>query len=403
MIGAPPPGVNRVRAAGAAPRAGSRDGCGRLSLAMTAQMDVLVVGGGVIGLAIAREAARSGLAVALLERGETGREASGASAGMLAAQLEGHDEGPLARLCLDSRALYPAFLDAVEQESGLGVDRRVEGAIEVARDAAAAEELERSCGRQRERGLPVELLDAAALRRAEPALRDDARLGLHLPLEHTLDPPALLRALRIAAERAGARVLTSVEVARVTAANGRVSGVTTADGASYAAPRVVIAAGAWSGSIVVDGWTMPRSEPVRGQIVCFRAADLIRHVVAADDCYLVPRGDGRILVGSTMERAGFDRSVTPEGIETLAAAAIALVPALARAALHGAWAGLRPGSDDGLPLLGQGGPEGLFHAWGHLRNGIVLTPLTARIVTRLLAGDAPGTDLGPFDPRRFSA
>jgi glycine oxidase len=370
---------------------------------MNAMADVLVVGGGVIGLAIAREAARSGLSVLLLERGETGCEASGASAGMLAAQLEGHDEGPLARLCLDSRALFPAFLDAVETESGIGVDRRTEGAIEVARGDAAAMELERSCRRQRERGLPVELLDAAALRRAEPALRDDACLGLLLPLEHTLDPPALLRALRVAAERTSVRILTSVEVTRVTTANGRVSGVATAGGAKHAAAQVVIAAGAWSGSIVVDGWTMPRSEPVRGQIVCYRAADLLRHVVATDDCYLVPRGDGRILVGSTMERAGFDRRVTAQGVETLGAAAIALVPALAGAALHGAWAGLRPGSDDGLPLLGPGGPEGLLHAWGHLRNGIVLTPLTARVIAGLLRGEAAGPDLKPFDPRRFSA
>jgi glycine oxidase len=365
--------------------------------------EVVIVGGGVIGVAIAREAARAGRRVLLLERGETGCEASGASAGMLAAQLEGHDEGPLARLCLDSRALYPAFLDAVERESGLGVDRRSEGALLVARGDAAAAELERSHRMQRERGLPAALLDAAALRRVEPALCADARLGMHLPLEHTLDPPLLVRALRVAAERAGARVRTGAEVVRVTTAGGRVTGVVTSDGSAHAAAQVVIAAGAWSGSIAVDGWTMPRSEPVRGQIVCYRAPGLLRHVVATDHCYLVPRGDGRILAGSTMERAGFDRSVTAAGVETLGAAAIALVPGLAQAALLGAWAGLRPGSDDGLPLIGPGGPAGLFHAWGHLRNGIVLTPLTARAVARFLAGEGPGFDAGPFDPRRFSA
>ena len=365
---------------------------------------VVIVGGGVIGVAIARAAARAGRPVLLLERGGTGCEASGASAGMLAAQLEGHDEGPLARLCLDSRALYPAFLDAVERESGLGVDRRFEGALVVTRGGdAAASELERSFAIQRERGLPAALLDAEALRRAEPALCGDARLGMHLPLEHTLDPPLLVRALRVAAERAGARVRTGVEVVRVTTAGGRVTGVVASDGSAHAAAQVVIAAGAWSGSIAVDGWTMPRSEPVRGQIVCYRAPGLLRHVVATDHCYLVPRGDGRILAGSTMERAGFDRSVTAAGVETLAAAAIALVPGLARAALLGAWAGLRPGSDDGLPLIGAGGPAGLFHAWGHLRNGIVLTPLTACAVARLLAGEGPGFDAGPFDPRRFSA
>ena len=362
----------------------------------------MVVGGGVIGVAIAREAARAGRPGLLLERGETGREASGASAGMLAAQLEGHDEGPLARLCLDSRALYPAFLDAVEKESGLSVDRRSEGALLVARGGLAAAEMERTYTRQRERGLPATLLDAAALRRAEPALCGDARLGMHLPLEHSLDAPALVRALRVAAERAGARIRTGAEVVRVTTAGGRVSGVVTTDGSAHAAAQVVIAAGAWSGSIAVDGWTMPRSEPVRGQIVCYRAPGLLCHVVATEHCYLVPRGDGRILAGSTTEHAGFDRSVTAEGVETLAAAALALVPGLARAALHGAWAGLRPGSDDGLPLIGAGGPAGLFHAWGHLRNGIVLTPLTARVIARGLAGDGPGFDAGPFDPRRFS-
>jgi glycine oxidase len=367
-----------------------------------APVDLLVVGGGVIGLAIAREAALAGLSVRLVERGEPGGGASGASAGMLAAQLEAHHPGPLSRLCLTGRDLYPEFLEALRDETGVDVDVRTEGALVVARGGAAADDLERQYAAQLAAGLEVELVDAAGLLRLEPSVTAAAVLGLLLPREWSLDPVLLVRALRRAAERAGAQVATGREVLRVAATGGRVSGVVTADGAVMPAGRVVLAAGAWSGQVRVDGAAAVGSEPVRGQIVCFRAPGLLRRIVHAGTCYLVPRGDGRLLVGSTMEHAGYDPSVTAEGLATLAAAALAVVPGLGPAALHGAWAGLRPASPDSLPVIGRGALDGLFHAGGHLRNGIVLAPLTGRVVVRLVRGDDPGIDLGPFDPLRFA-
>jgi glycine oxidase len=367
-------------------------------------IDVLVVGGGVIGLAVAREAARAGLSVRLLERGEPGGEASGASAGILSAQLEAHHPGPILPLALASRALYPPLVAALKDETGIDVDLRREGALLVARGAAAALELEHTFAFQRGRGLPVERLDAGALRRAEPALTGTAILGLHLPDEASLDPVALVRALRHAAEGAGADIRAHVEVAALCAAGGRVTGAVASDGTTHPAGFVVVAAGAWAGAIAGPGLAPVPSEPVRGQIVAFEAPGLIRHVLHGGSCYLVPRSDGRVLAGSTMEHAGFDRRVTAEGLAHLATAALALVPGLGEASFHRAWAGLRPAAPDGLPVIGPAA-GGLLYACGHLRNGIVLTPLTARAIVGMVRGEGvvvEGIDLAPFSPMRFA-
>jgi len=367
-------------------------------------VDVLVVGAGVIGLAIAREAARAGMSVRLFDRGEPGGEASGASAGILAAQLEAHEPGPMLPPALASRALYPALVAALRNESGLDVDLRRDGALVVARGAAMADELERAFHFQRAQGLAVERLDAAALRRAEPALTETALFGLRLPDEASLDPALLVRALRLAVERAGVDIAARTEVAALRVAGGRVTGVVSTDGAAHPAGAVVVAAGAWSGALAGPGIAPPPSEPVRGQIVAFAAPGLIRHVLHDGARYLVPRSDGRVLAGSTMERAGFDRRVTAEGLAHLAAAALALVPGLATAAFHSTWAGLRPAAPDGLPIIGPAAVPGLLYATGHLRNGIVLAPLTARAIVGMLREEGAvvdGVDLGPFSPLRF--
>lgn len=367
---------------------------------MTRATEVLVIGGGAIGIAVARAAARAGMSVRLLERGAVGGEASGASAGMLAAQLETHAPAALQTLALRSRDLYPGFVREVEAESGVEVDLQEAGALLVARDAASAAVLEETHRVQRQAGLPGELLDGRGLRLREPAITDRAVRGVHLPLEWSLDPPQMVRALRIAAERAGVELLERREVRRIDVEGGRVAGVTTAEGIRFAAGQVVVAAGAWSG--LLEGVIAPPLEPVRGQIVCFEAPGRLRHVVADEAVYLVPRGDGRLLAGSTMERVGFDRRVTASALAGLAAAAIDLVPALGEATFRTAWAGLRPGTPDGLPLIGAGGIEGLFYACGHLRHGIVLTPITAQTVERLLRGADPGVALEAFSPQRFS-
>jgi glycine oxidase len=275
--------------------------------------DLLVIGGGAIGLAVAREAARSGLSVRLLERGTPGCEATGASAGILAAQMDAHEPGPLTSLGLESRALWPSYLDELHAESGFDVDLRTEGALVLALDAEECIEVERAYRFQSGAGLPIERLDGAGLRAAEPALSREVLGGLILPHEWSLDPVRLARSLALAAERSGVAIRSGEEVARLLVEGSRVAGVVTSTGERHAAGAIVVAAGAWSGLIQGDGLTPPPSEPVRGQIVCFQAPGLIRRVLSGGGLYLVPRGDGRIVAGSTMERAGFDRSVPARG------------------------------------------------------------------------------------------
>ncbi len=362
--------------------------------------DVLVVGGGIIGLAIAREAARAGLRVRLLEKGEIGREASSAAAGLLGPQLGAERPDPLLSLCLASRDLYPAFAREVADESGLDPALLDPGTLVVATGGGEAETLDRQCAFQRSIGLSAERVRGGELRRLEPSLSEDWVEGLYLPRDRSVDNVLLVQGLERAAERRGARLRRGARVDRLLVQDGRVVGVQ-AGPERLGAGAVVIAAGAWSGEIAGDGLAPVPSAPVRGQIVCLGPAAVPGRPLHAGDFYLVPRRDGRVLAGSTMERAGFDRRVTAAAIATLTAAAIALVPALRDAPFHSAWAGLRPATGDDLPAIGRGAAPGLLYACGHLRQGVLLAPVTAVVILRLLQGEDPGFDLAAFDPRRF--
>jgi glycine oxidase len=365
--------------------------------------DLVVVGGGIIGLAIAREAALAGMRVALLDRGLPGSGASTAAAGILSAQWEAGGPHPLLPLLLHSRALYPGFLRAVGREGGLAIAIRPAATIQVARTAAGMARLERHGAFQRSRGLPVERLSRRDLRRLEPGLADDFAGGLLLPRDGAVDTVRLLAALRRAAARAGVRIHQGTPATRILAARGRVTGVATG-GRRFPAGAVVIAAGAWSGSLAPPGAPPLPAHPVRGQILCLRAGRAApRHVIESEAGYLVPRSAGRVLAGSTMERVGFRKGVTASGIAGLARAAAAMIPALRDAGVDATWSGLRPATADGLPAIGAATVPGLYYAAGHLRNGIVLAPATARQVVRLLLGKGPEVDLEPFSPRRFAA
>ena len=364
--------------------------------------DLLVLGGGIIGLAIAREAALAGFRTTLADSGEPGAEASSAAAGLLSPQLEADRPGPWLTLGLLSRDLYPAFAAAVREASGLDPGLALDGVLVVAPRSGAAADLEAQHRAQRALGLPIERMGGPGLRQLEPGLREGIRDGLLLPRDGSVDNAVLVRGLRIAAERAGVRVLARTRARRVLIARGAVTGAET-DAGRLRAPSVVIAAGAWSSQIDTGGLPPVPTEPVRGQMIALRAAPgLLRRPVDAGACYLVPRADGRILVGSTMERVGFDRSTTPEALAALRAAAVAVVPALEEAETDAAWAGLRPATPDGLPAIGPGNARGLVYATGHLRNGILLAPLTARVVVRMLRGLEPGMDLAAVSPRRFA-
>jgi glycine oxidase len=360
----------------------------------------VVVGGGVMGCAIGLELAARGRSVVVLERSVPGAEASSAAAGMLGAQIEAHGPGPFLDLSVQSRALFPAMAERLRELTGIDVEYRRSGIVRAAMDEAGANELCDLVAWQRAAGLRASLLDAAAAREAEPVLAPAVTAGALFEDDGRVDPPRYLRALRIAAERSGVRFSTGSLVRRVHVEQGRARGVLLEDGEVVRGEHVVVAAGSWSS--LVEGATLDPGvvKPARGQIVeLVSPMPVLRHVLWGPGAYLSPRDDGRVLVGSTLEFVGFERVVTAGAVATLLGAAIALVPALARAELVRAWAAFRPYTADLLPILGETATPGLVLATGHYRNGILLSPITARIVAAIAEGEAPPIDLAPFAPR----
>ncbi len=336
---------------------------------------VVIVGGGVMGMSIALELAARGDRVTVLEKSVPGAEASSAAAGMLAPQLEAHGAGPSLTLGLESRKLYPAYVRRIEQLSGVSTGYRECGLMRF----GAREKLEPIYRWQRELGLRVEL-------------RDD---HLFLPDDHQVDPPKLMRALAVAASKAGA-VFRSAQVHSVVA-NGVDLGTERLEG-----DAVIVAAGSWS-SLVAGAQVSPRAlGPVRGQLVELHLRLPPFDATRTDGTvYLVSRGDGRVICGSTMERVGFDKRVTAAGIAGILTRAMKLAPELEQAELHATWAGLRPWTEDELPIIGPGPLPGLQLATGHFRNGILLAPVTATLISQLLHGEATSLDMSPFRFDRF--
>lgn len=357
----------------------------------TATSDVAVIGGGVIGLAIAWRAAQRGHCVCVLERGELGAGASHVAAGMLAPVTEA-DAGELALLELGLRSAraWPAFAAELTAAAGTGPGLRERGALVVARDRDEAEALERELALRVELGLEVRRLLPSAARRLEPALAPTVRLALDVPADHCADPRALVLALAEAARRAGVTLRTGARVERVEQRGGRVTGVGLAGGEVVRADRVVAAAGAWSGAI--EGLPRIPLRPVKGQILRLRdpaGPGLLERVVRFEGGYLVPRGDGRYVLGATTEERGFDTTVTAGGMYELLRDAGELVPGVLELVVEEFTAGLRPATPDNAPLLGRSEElAGLHWATGHHRNGILLAPVTAQIVADGLDDDA---------------
>ena len=365
-----------------------------------ASADVVVVGAGIVGLAAARALASSGARVIVVERGRVGDEASAAAAGMLSAQVDAAEDSPLFDLALRARERHAALAGELEAETGIGVERSPRGALEIAFDAADEAALLARAGWQRARGLHVDHLGAAEVRDAEPNLSPAVRAALYYKEDRSLDNVRLLRALAASAVARGAALLSGRPVTALVLAGGRVAGVD-AGRERIAAPVVINAAGAWAGLLPGDP-APPPVEPVRGHIAAFDLAPpVVRHVVCSPRGYVVPRADGRLLAGSTAERAGFDKSVTAGALQRVLAIAVEIVPQLAEVAVAQTWAGLRPGTPDALPIIGPGGVPGLIHAAGLFRNGILLGPLVGEAVARLALGQDPGVDLSAFSPARF--
>jgi glycine oxidase len=372
------------------------------------KLDVAVAGGGVIGLAVAWRAAQRGLRVAVFDRPGTLGAASGVAAGMLAPVTEA-EFGPkgerLLELGLESAGRWPRFAAQLAQATGLYPGLRETGTLVVARDRDEAEALDREYAFRSRLGLRVTRLLPSEARRREPALAPTIRLGLEVPDDHSADPRGLLRALRAAAAEAGA-ALQETAVAGVAMAGGSVSGVELEGGRRVAASEVVVAAGAWSGSLpgLAASARVP-VRPVKGQILRLRdpaGPGLLERTLRFEGGYLVTRGDGGYVLGATVEERGFDTSVTAGGMFDLLREATELVPGVSELVVEEIGAGLRPGTPDNLPIVGRGAVEGLVWATGHHRNGIQLAPLTADLVADVLTGESAAPWLEACDPSRFA-
>ncbi len=366
---------------------------------------VAIIGAGVIGLGIAwRLAGRADVTV--FDRGKAGAGASHAAAGMLAACCEAEPgEEALVMLGRESQSRWPAFAEELAQASGIDVELRREGTLVLALTADDQATIAHHLEFQRQLDLPLEWLSAAATRAREPRLAGKIAGALFSPQDHQVDNRKLAQALRIAAERAGVEIREHQPVKELLVRGGQARGVVLEDGTSVAADIVVLAAGAWSrkiGGLPPD--RRPPVRPIKGQMLALRmdpADPLLTHVLWAPGAYLVPRRDGRLIVGATVEEKGFDETITAGGLLTLLEAAWRAIPAVEELPVDEIWVGHRPGSRDDAPILGHGPLDGLFYATGHHRNGILLAPVTADAMARLILDDVVEPAIKPFGLERF--
>jgi glycine oxidase len=380
--------------------------------------DLLVLGGGVIGLAIAWRARQRGMTVTVLERDRIGCGTSRVAAGMLApvAEVEFGESGRrVLELGLRSADMWPEFAEQLQAASEADVGFLRTGTLLLARDEDEARELERQIDFRDSLGLASNRLRPSEAREREPALAPTVRLALEAPEDHSVDPRLVLAALRAACLAAGVRLREHAPVSRVESdGHGRVTGVTLAgeeiagdsSGELLPAERIVLATGAWSGQIagLPEGGGVP-VRPVRGQLLRLRdpaGVGLLRGVVRFEGGYLVPRADGRYVLGATVEERGFDVQPDVGGVYQLLRDAHEVVPGVSELKIEELCVGLRPGTPDNAPAIGAGALEGLTWATGHHRNGILLAPLTAALVAGLLSGDAPDPLLSACDPLRFT-
>jgi len=362
--------------------------------------DAVVAGGGVIGASIAFELASEGLSVAVFDAQTPGREASWASAGMISPAPENSTMASLLPISLSSVRLYPAFLKRVEAISGKTVGYRKDGALDLFLNGTGQSEIDELLALHRGAGLRAEALSSPEAREIEPALTGDLRAAVHRPDEASLDNRLLTEAVLEAALRKGAEIFPS-NGAKALWTEG-----TTCKGLHLQNDRVeakwtVIAAGCFSARIEGVASYAP-VVPAKGQMMALRCDTVnLKKDLWCGHIYLVPRHDGRIIAGSTVEYEGFDRSVTAAGMKKLLTGALSLVPALETARIEETWAGLRPDSPDHLPILGPTELNGLLIATGHFRSGILLTPVTARLIREWVTTQKVSEDWAPFSPLRF--
>ena len=359
--------------------------------------DAIIIGGGIIGVSLALALRKQGLRVLIVERGKPGREASHAAAGMLVgAGLE--IPAPLRVLVNESARLYPEFVHELEDESGMKIDLRDQGTILLSCQDEFPDSAEVLSAEEVKSLEPVLAVDGVTQReRGHPPLQNRAEVFAAFLNERSVDPRTLMAAAVKAARHREVDISSGSEVQEVVVENGRTAGVKT-DKTFYPSGIVVNCAGAWAGQIPPFQFPV---RPVKGQMLAVLGGPPLKHVIRGGEVYMVPRSDGKIVIGSTLEDAGFNKQVDVLTIEKLFQAAVNLVPELARSRQHEAWAGLRPGTPDELPILGETATRGYFIASGHYRDGILLAPVTAKVMSDLVLGKSFNREISSFAPFRF--
>lgn len=364
------------------------------------RVDVAVLGGGIIGCALADELARRGRRVVVIEQGRIGLEASSAAAGILASQMDIPKPGPFFDLCQAAHRAYPGWIQALERRTGMDAGFHGDGILYVATSRQALARMRARARWQRRRHLAAEELSGAAVRRLEPHVDGRIAGGVLFPREAQVDNQALMGVLAEACRRAKVALQEQTSVRRIILTRGAVRGVETSHG-RITAPIVVNCLGSWADMHGRFPVRLP-VEPARGQLLAFKGPrGLFRSAVMGDDAYVVQRRDGRLLVGSTIERAGFAKAVTAAGMLDILSGICQLTSAVSACAFETAWAGLRPLTPDGLPLIGATRVPGLYVATGHFRHGILLAPTTAKVVAELILLGRPSCNLTLFRPNRF--
>jgi glycine oxidase len=362
-------------------------------------MKILVIGGGIIGAACAWELAQAGADVTLFERTTPGAEASGASAGILSPLGSG---GPYEAMALASWRIYPKTVAALHEATGIDVEHVTRGSIYPLATTARIRQAERTTKHPAAAEMGIEAWDADELRSHEPALGPSIGAAMFVRGEQWINGERLTLAFAQAAKQAGAVLRLGERVTRILVEDGRARGVVV-DDQRIAADAVLLAAGAWTGELATTFGACLPVEPKRGQMLALsHVPPVVQHLIHGDDVYLVPRPSGELLIGATVERVGFDRAVTADGIRTLLSAATRLVPALGALPMARTWCGFRPWAPDSLPIMGRW-PDvaGLFVATAHFRNGIMMAPITATLMAEAILDGAPSMDLTPFSPDRF--
>jgi glycine oxidase len=383
----------------------ARHGAEAAASAIPAIVDVAIVGAGVIGLSIGWVLARRGLKVAVFDRAAAGSGASLAATGMLAAAAE-HEPGcqEFLTFALESQGLWPSFRAALEGEAGLGTDYRDSGTLVVALGRDEVERLRFRYDLHQRCSLPTRWLSAAEVRAMEPGLRPSVAAGLFCAEDHQVDPKLTMAALRLAFKAAGGFLVEHCAVAALDLAGGRVAGLVTAAGPCKA-KTVVIAAGAWTADALPHGLAIPL-RPLKGQSLAVKTTaetGTLSHIVWTEQIHLAPKGDGRLIVGATVEERGFDDTITAGGIYALLEGARRAFPAIEEMAIEALWTGLRPSSIDDAPILGATPVAGLAIATGHHRNGYLLAPATAHAIAALVTDGTMPQSTSAFALARFAA